>query len=131
MRPGSKCLLLACVTLIVGCDTTEEDNADVQVFTGAGVIQCQNNVITPAQTEAILVQGGIDVLASACGTINGIAWPTVCGAGTSYINVHRVRRVNLAHAELLGFKNVEDIGTPAVPGTGFTLIHCDTRFPIQ
>jgi hypothetical protein len=128
---GSKCILLASVSLIVGCNSSPEDIAEVQVFASAGIVQCQNNVITLAQSEMILVQGGIDVLASACGTINGISFPAVCGAGTSYINVHRVRRVNLAHAEQLGYRSVEDIGTPAVPGTGFTLIHCDTRLPIQ
>jgi hypothetical protein len=137
MRTNSKIFRLCCLAILVGCDGTgadpqNDDTTSVQVFISNGHTQCDNNGAPLAQTQMILVQGGIDVLGSACGTITGVAYPAVCGAATGEINIHRVRRENVADAERLGFRNVSDIGTVSdVPGTGFQEVNCDTRLPIS
>jgi hypothetical protein len=135
---------LVCLMTVAGCDTSgipdasgtaseqQQDVTTAQVFIGNGHTQCDNNGAPLAQTQMILVQGGIDVLGSACGALTGIAYPAVCGAGTGEINIHRVRRENVVDAERLGFRNVSDIGVVSVaPGTGFQVVNCETRVPIS
>jgi hypothetical protein len=121
-------LLTLIVPMLVGCEAGRTGNPDVvQVFIGSGHTQCNNDGLTLAQTQMILVQNGVDVLGSACGTITGIGFASVCGGPTGEINIHQVRRVNLADAERLGFRNVAAIGRDGqVAGTGFQEEACPT-----
>jgi hypothetical protein len=129
MRLISAICLAACV-VFAGCndDTPSDDTA--QVFRYTGKTQCANDGLTLAQTNAMLIQGGLDVLESSCGMVTGVAFPAVCGGGTPNINLHRIRKVNIPDAERLGFIDVRDIGVkPGVPGTGFQLADCPTVTP--
>jgi hypothetical protein len=124
MRLTSAILMAMCVALS-GCDDDKPADDTAQVFRYTGRTQCANDGLTLAQTNAILIQGGLDVLESACGVVTGIAFPAVCGGGTPNINIHRIRKVNVQDAERLGFNDVRDIGVkPGVPGTGFQMAEC-------
>jgi hypothetical protein len=129
MRLISMILLAGCLA-VAGCDDDAPQDDTAQVFRLTGKTQCANDGLTLAQTNAMLIQGGLDVLESSCGVITGVAFPAVCGAGTPNINLHRIRKVNIPDAERLGFTDVRDIGMkPGVPGTGFQVVDCPVVTP--
>lgn len=125
MRSIAAGILIACVALAGCADSDAPADDTAQVFISSGRTQCNNDGLMLSQTQLMLVQGGLDVLASSCGVITGIAFPAVCGGGTPNINIHRIRKVNVPDAERLGFLDVRDIGVKlGVPGTGFQVIEC-------
>jgi hypothetical protein len=129
MRSIGAVLLVVCVAL-AGCDDDAPSDDTAQVFRYTGKTQCANDGLTLAQTNAMLIQGGLDVLESSCGVVIGIAFPAVCGGGTPNINIHRIRKVNIPDAERLGFADVKEIGVkPGVPGTGFQTEDCPVVTP--
>lgn len=100
------------------------------VFKDRDARQCETDGLSPEQTARQLAEAGIDVLDSTCGRRTGVAYTSVCGAGTDDIVVHEIRAANVSHAEELGFARVETL-VDAEQGTGYELLDCAERTPIE
>jgi hypothetical protein len=87
-----------------------------------GAPQCEP-VVSLESSAQKLVDAGVDVLKSSCGSQTGVGFASVCGGLSGDLLVHHIRRVDLADAERLGFQKIEmlvDAGT----GTGYQLGDC-------
>jgi hypothetical protein len=102
---------------------------NVLVYESRQSLQCGTRGLTTQQSAQKLVNGGIDVLESNCGVQTGVAFVTVCGAGTGEILIHKIRQSNLEDAERLGFGPVADLVDPAA-GTNYAKVDCDTGAPL-
>ena len=109
--------------------TEKITSGDVLVFESRQAIQCGSRGLTTQQSAQKLVNGGIDVLESNCGVNTGVAFATLCGLGTGDILIHKIRRVNLADAEQLGFSSVATLQNPAA-GIGYAKVDCETGAPL-
>lgn len=96
---------------------------DILIYADRGARQCESDGLSPEESAQILINAGIDVLASTCGIITGVAFPAVCGGGTPDILVHQIRSVNLPDAEQLGFQEINTLVDPAA-GTSYQLVEC-------
>jgi len=104
-------------------------SGEVLVFESRQAIQCDTRGLTTQQSAQKLVNGGIDVLESNCGVMTGFFFAAVCGIGNGEILIHKIRRVNLADAEQLGFSSVDTLRDP-VAGTDYAKVDCDTGAPL-
>jgi hypothetical protein len=103
-------LLCAVGGLLAACDEGEGVFPSKSlVYESSGKLQCQQNGLTPQQSAARLAGAGIKVLASSCGVVTGVAFPTVCGAPTSEILLHEVPLSDLEAADRLGFKTADSL----------------------
>jgi hypothetical protein len=139
--PNLNALLLtvaACATLSAcgGGGSTDDplrrENAsagNVLVYESRQAIQCTTRGLTTQQSAQKLVNGGIDVLESNCGVNTNIVFPAVCGAGTPYLLLHKIRSANLEDAERLGFNAVAELQNPTT-GIGYAKVDCDTGAPL-
>jgi len=126
-----------CATLgACGGDSSEDplrgekvSSGDVLVYESRQAIQCTSRGLTTQASAQKLVNGGIDVLESNCGVNTGLVFAAVCGNGTGDILIHKIRRVNLADAEQLGFSSVDTLRNPAT-GIGYAKVDCDTGAPL-
>ena len=105
--------------------TEKISSGDVLVFESRQAIQCGSRGLTTQQSAQKLVNGGIDVLESNCGVVTGVVQAAVCGIRTHDIIIHRIREVNLADAERLGFDSVVTLRDP-VQGIDYAKVDCDT-----
>jgi hypothetical protein len=122
-------LLAACADDAASPDATGPDAPNTLVYASREARQCEFDGIPPQQSAARLIGAGIDVLSTTCGHQTGIAYPAVCGAGTTDIIVHGIRTVNLAHAAQLGFSPVSTLVNEAL-GTNYELMDCADRTPV-
>jgi hypothetical protein len=136
-------LILACVGLsLIGCgggDGSMDGNpigppgqvriGNTWVYEGRQSLQCGSRGLTTQQSAQKLINGGIDVVQSACGVMTGVAFPAVCGAGTGEILLHEIRTVNLVDAEQRGFKAAATLQNPA-RGTDYARVDCQTGAPL-
>lgn len=76
---------------------------------GPHLAQCASVEITRTQSAAKLTTAGIDVRRSSCGYIEGLAWPTVCGAGTGEILLHDIPASSLEAARAAGFEAADKL----------------------
>jgi len=72
-------------------------------------IQCGSPGLGIEQSAQTLITAGIDVIHTDCAYNNLMAVPSVCGAATSEILVHKIPKQNLIDAEAVGFINTDDI----------------------
>jgi hypothetical protein len=111
---------MLCV-LAVGATACMDDGAappgvpgiDEMVVYEAGphLAQCSPPALTLAQSAAKLTSGGIEVRRSSCGHIEGVAYPSVCGAGTGEILLHDIPAADLGAAEAAGFASADRLTT--------------------
>lgn len=98
---------------------------DILVYEGRQSLQCETRGLTTRESAQKLINGGIDVIASNCGAITGIAYPALCGSPTGEILIHEIRQVNLPDAEQRGFQPVRTLQDP-IKGTGWNKVDCET-----
>ncbi len=125
-------LLLSAACLLAACSGDSGSGAadGALVYTGTGAAQCETGGLSLEQSAQRLIDAGIDVLDSACGAMTGVAFAAVCGAPTGEILVHEIRDVNAPHAREIGYESVETLVDPE-QGTGYRLVDCDTREPVE
>lgn len=130
--------VLCVAALLIGCDSSSSSSSettpltttvtdtpiDVLVYGDREVRQCESDGISPEASAQILINAGIDVLQSTCGLRTGVAFPDVCGGATADILVHKIRSVNLADAEQLGFQEISTL-VDAAAGTSYELVDCN------
>lgn len=107
--------------LLAACDFDSSEADEILVF-AEGALQCQPPT-TPESSAQILIDAGIDVLWSSCGTKTGVTVPAVCDSPGLDILVHEIRTVNLQDAERLGFQQASLL-VDASAGTGYQLTNC-------
>ena len=98
---------------------------DMWVYEGRQSVQCGSRGLTTQESAQKLINGGIDVVRSACGVMTGVAFPALCGSGTGEILLHEIRSVNLVDAEQRGFKSVATLQIPA-QGRDYARVDCQT-----
>lgn len=82
----------------------------IKVYKYQGSVQCQGGGVPLVQMRRQLVKAGVKVVASHCG-VDGLMYPSVCGAADGKINVFTITRASLAKAQAKGFsllKNLAD-----------------------
>jgi hypothetical protein len=84
-------------------------NAAVVYEAGPHLRQCAAVAVTRTQSAAKLTAAGIQVLRSSCGHIEGVFYPTVCGAGTPEILLHDIPAASVVAAEAAGFRSVDTL----------------------
>jgi hypothetical protein len=115
---------------LVGRDDSHDAGpGDVLVYRSRQSVQCGSRGLTPAQSAQRLIDGGIDVIKSGCGSLTGVFVPAVCGGDTGDILIHEIRRENLPDAEKLGFGSAATLIKPAT-GEGYAWVDCETRQPL-
>ena len=124
-------LLVLSIFALASCNSSESDTApkkDSQtidfelIYISNGAVQCEFTGYTPDETAQTLINNGIDVLSSYCGTLTGVATNSVCGASTTFINLHEINPQNLTDAEKLGFASVTELDADAE--IGYEIIEC-------
>ncbi len=95
---------------------------------GPMLTQCTAPAITLPQSAAKLTQAGIAVRVSSCGVMEGVAFPTVCGAGTGQILLHNIPEGRQTQAEALGFRAADSLVDDA-RRTGWRRTHCGGHQP--
>ncbi len=116
-----KVVFFICGVLLSGC---EDNSTDEMVYISNNSIQCEYQGDLPEVTANILVEAGIDVLESNCGHVTGGLVLSVCGAGTTGINIHTIRSVNIDDAEKLGFHNLLELENEY--DEGYQIVECRT-----
>jgi basic membrane lipoprotein Med (substrate-binding protein (PBP1-ABC) superfamily) len=102
-------------------DDTGDEKATIYINNGA--IQCESEGMSAQQTAQQLIDNGIDVVMSNCGSLTGVAVPTACGQGDIYINLHVINAQNLPDAQELGFETVSSLKTEE--GVGYMILGCE------
>jgi len=114
---------------LLGCDGDKAPGTvragDVLVYEGRQAVQCGSRGLTTGQSAQKLIDGGIDVIASNCGVVTGVAYAAVCGQATGEILIHEIRRVNVPDAEQRGFNPVTELQDP-VSGVSWEKVDCET-----
>ena len=98
---------------------------DLLVYESRQAVQCGSRGLTTGQSAQKLIDGGIDVIASNCGVVTGVAYAAVCGQATGEILIHEIRRVNVPDAEQRGFNPVTELQDP-VSGVSWEKVDCET-----
>ena len=98
---------------------------DALVYESRQAITCGTRGLTTQQSAQKLIDGGIDVIASNCGVVTGVAYAAVCGQATGEILIHEIRRVNVPDAEQRGFNPVTELQDP-VSGVSWEKVDCET-----
>jgi len=109
---------LALAALLLAACTSNLPNATLVFEHGA--LQCEP-VVSLESSARKLLDAGIDVLKSSCGSQTGVGYAAVCGGLSGDVLVHEIRRVDLPEAERLGFQEI-DVLVDA--GTGYRLAAC-------
>jgi len=127
IRSMQICLALGAV--LSGCGDEKAPGTvhagDVLVYEGRQAVQCGSRGLTTGQSAQKLINGGIDVLASNCGVVTGVAYPALCGQPTGEILIHEIRSVNVPDAEQHGFNPVVELQDPAA-GVSWEKVDCQT-----
>lgn len=95
------------------------------VYINNGAVQCEFNGHPPAKTAENLIDNGIPVMASHCGSITGVMRAAVCGGATTNINLHEIATAHRAKAERLGYRPAQSL-VDATKGTGYSIDECKT-----
>jgi hypothetical protein len=131
MKRASYFVFVAFVTLLGACVGAGGPAAagNTLVFAERESRQCESDGITPEASAQTLRAAGIDVLQSTCGSRTGVAFAAVCGGRTGEILIHRIRAVDVAEAQALGYFEVETL-VDAAAGTNYVVVDCASRAPI-
>jgi hypothetical protein len=107
-------------------DSNELPAENVIVYIHDGSTQCNDDGITFTDSAKTLTDTGIDVLATFCGSTTGIDIITVCGAQTTSIIAHEIRKVNLTDAKGIGYKDIESL-VDAELKLGYEIMDCSNE----
>ena len=80
----------------------------VKVYKYQGSVQCQGGGEPLMRMRRQLVKAGVKVVASHCG-VDGLIYPSVCGAADGKINVFTIAQTNLAKAQAKGFNLLRNL----------------------
>lgn len=95
-------------TVVVACGGGDQPNPDpippvpVSVYKSLGSVQCTGGGTTLAAIQPQLTSAGIGVFSASCG-LDGLSYPTVCGAGDGKIAIFGIPPTQLAAAVALSF----------------------------
>lgn len=112
-----KYALSLCALLLAAC-ASNLPNATLVFEHGA--LQCEPPISLESSARKLL-DAGIDVLKSSCGSQTGVGYAAVCGGLSGELLVHEIRRVDVPEAERLGFQEIEVL---VDAGTGYRLAVC-------
>jgi hypothetical protein len=118
MNMNLKFMSIIVLASLMGCNHDDESTS-LDVYISNGQLQCRDNAIPVATTEAYLTDAGIAVTNSSCGIING-AYSAVCDSDAGKIHVYTIAKTELYNAENLGFTETTKIDA------GYTPVECDT-----
>jgi len=110
---------LALGTLLLAACASNLPDATLVFENGAP--QCEPAVPLESSVRKLL-DAGVDVLKSSCGSRTGVGYAAVCGGLSGELLVHEIRRVDLPDAERLGFQQIEVL---VDAGTGYRLHNCN------
>lgn len=79
------------------------EHKSVIVYKSTSEIQCEFKGHPPEQTALELTKNGIKIIESNCGSISGMMNISVCGGGTSSVNIFNIDSKDLELAISLGF----------------------------
>jgi hypothetical protein len=132
MGSHTKVLPAVLIALVSACGgdgdggSSDAGPGNTLVYQSRQSIQCGSSGLTPEQSAQRLINGGIDVMKSGCGSRTGVVFAAVCGGDTGDILIHEIRRENLPDAEQLGFGSTATLEKPAT-GEGYVWVDCETR----
>jgi hypothetical protein len=125
----SAIITLLAVSLI-GCGSENDSNElpaeNVIVYIHDGSTQCNDDGIKPTDSAKTLIDTGIDVLSTFCGSTTGLAVITLCGAQTTSIIAHEIRKVNLTDANDVGYKDIESLVDVELQ-LGYEIMNCSNE----
>lgn len=106
-------ILLTILSLILmACEHEDDENSlpddQVIVYIDDMAIQCESPGLSEIETAQQLIDVGIDIIASMCGSFTA-AVITICGAQTTGINLHIINIQNVVDAQELGFEPVSSL----------------------
>lgn len=114
---------------LCGCDGEKAPGTiragDALVYESRQAVQCGSRGLTTSQSAQKLINGGIDVIASNCGVVSGVAYVALCGTETGEILIHEIPAVNIPDAEQRGFNRVTELQDP-VSGISWEKVDCQT-----
>lgn len=119
--PTLICLIL---TGCGGSNDFTEDSDTVTVFKSTGAVQCEPSGMSAEESAQFLIDNGIDVISSYCGFETNLAVATVCGAGTTDINLHVIRESYLTYAEDIEYFDVLELENDTT-GSGYEVVECE------
>lgn len=114
MLPKTLLLILAFFLISCGENTTDEqtettqDNV-VEVYISKGDTQCNQDGLSLDEASSYLLDADISIAESNCGVITGVAFMSMCGAGTSNIYYFSIQESNLVKAKSLGFSALSSL----------------------
>ncbi len=96
----------------MACEHEDDENSlpddQVIVYIDDMAIQCESPGLSEIETAQQLIDVGIDIIASMCGSFTA-AVITICGAQTTGINLHIINIQNVVDAQELGFEPVSSL----------------------
>ena len=123
-----KIIIICLVTLtLIGCSNGGSSNTppeeNIIVYISKGSTQCFEGGVSPNESAQVLIDSGIDVIDTFCGSLTGVLFPAVCGGATGEILAHEIREVNLSSANELGYETIEGL-VDNESGTGYEIAEC-------
>jgi hypothetical protein len=109
---------------IVSIDANADENYDI-VYIDNGAVQCESKGLSEQNTAQILTDKGIEVIASQCGYLSGLAMAAQCGLADINIHLHTINTLNLHDAQALGFESVSTLKRD--DDIGYIIIDCSVR----
>lgn len=80
----------------------------VKIYKHQGSLQCQGGGVSLKQMRRQLLKAGVKVKQARCG-VDGMMYPSVCGAADGKINIFTIPRVNLTKAQAQGFNLLQNL----------------------
>lgn len=115
-------LLIIVLISLISCGGSDSSGF-VTVYKSTGAIQCESSGVSFEDSAQVLIENGIDVIESNCGFLTNLSVPTVCGAGTTGINLHQISRTSLQDVENLGYTDVSTLANETT-GSGYQVVEC-------
>lgn len=80
-----------------------------------GSVQCELSPKSTQQTSQALIDAGINVISSKCGSTS-LVYPAVCGSGNSSFHIHEISTSDLSKATDLGYEDLAELSKSEVSG---------------
>lgn len=85
----------------------------IKIYKYQGSLQCQGGGEPLSQMRRQLTRAGVKVLAGSCG-VDGLMYPSVCGAADGKINIFTIQRKGLTKAQAQGFVLLQNLADAQV-----------------
>jgi hypothetical protein len=111
---------------LAACSDNNSDSpavTNILVYDGREILRCAASTEDLTDSAQLLVNDGIDVLSSVCGTPTEQPDPNACTPSVPRLLIHEIRAANETDAEEAGFVNTDSLSTNSE--AGFTSIDCD------